>query len=213
MNKTQYDYLKHSAKGQTWRNHKYTRIENGRYIYDKGGDDEPKTKSSILDKLSNYTQKGINNFSNEMSNKIERISNSQEAKAVTALMNLAESYADEGDYQSVANMFMRYYGQLSPDEKKEILKEDPNNKRGSLEIWVGRQISNGKSVSYITAGCLYKYAMAEGINIADNGIQEAKKVVNDKITKAKEYGKNFISNVTPKKEVQSARSKYYNKRR
>lgn len=27
------DYLEHSVKGQTWKNHKYIRKENGRYIY------------------------------------------------------------------------------------------------------------------------------------------------------------------------------------
>lgn len=26
-------YIEHSAKGSTWKNHKYIRIENGRYIY------------------------------------------------------------------------------------------------------------------------------------------------------------------------------------
>lgn len=205
MNKTQYDYLKHSAKGQTWRNHKYTRIENGRYIYDEGnGDDtKPKKKTSLLDNLGN--------IGNELSNKKTQIENSREAKAVTALMNLAESYADKGDYQSVANMFLRYYGQLSPIEKKEILKQEPNNERSGLEMWVGQQISDGKSISYITAGCLYKYAMAEGINVVDSGVQKAKKFVNDKTLKAKEYGKNFVNNITPKQKIQSARSKYYNK--
>ena len=29
------DYLAHSAKGTTWKDHKYIRKENGRYIYDE----------------------------------------------------------------------------------------------------------------------------------------------------------------------------------
>lgn len=35
-------YLKHSAKGHEWANHKYIKKENGRYIYDKESSGEIK---------------------------------------------------------------------------------------------------------------------------------------------------------------------------
>lgn len=43
-------FLIHSAKGTTWKKHKYLRIENGRYIYPKNKK-ETDTKGSIEDKL------------------------------------------------------------------------------------------------------------------------------------------------------------------
>ena len=42
------DYLEHSARGQTWKNHKYIAIRNGRYIYPN--DVKPK---SLLGRVSN----------------------------------------------------------------------------------------------------------------------------------------------------------------
>ena len=42
------DYLAHSAKGTTWKNHKYIRKEGNRYIYD------PKDKKKFEEDLEKY---------------------------------------------------------------------------------------------------------------------------------------------------------------
>lgn len=48
--KTQGLYLIHAAKGSTWSNHKYIRIENGRYIY-QGDENDVKPSNSDLSKI------------------------------------------------------------------------------------------------------------------------------------------------------------------
>ena len=66
------DYLEHSAKGQTWKDHKYIRKENGRYIYPEdvgktyktynylknrnGGYERPESLSDAIDNAQKFSK-------------------------------------------------------------------------------------------------------------------------------------------------------------
>lgn len=106
-------YLIHSAKGKTWKNHKYIDIKNGTYIYpkfmyDRSRKKQNEQKTAIFDEKKRLNDQKYSDYMQvELNNRSGRYSKKKYEEAKSDVRNKYKPLEDSNKKQIEANAYAR----------------------------------------------------------------------------------------------------------
>lgn len=107
------DYLEHSAKGSSWKEHKYIAIKNGKYIYETAKNKVKSTaenvKNAVTKKIED--QKNVNEILNEQKNNSVKVSKDTQVSNEATIeqpKNILDYRKSSPEWREMISLYQEY---------------------------------------------------------------------------------------------------------